>query len=194
MLFRSNIPEAFKDIAGFHFLPSPPKPNNYEPITLLIQRRTFTTWHAHPYDEFLLSQVMGSKKVILFPPNIPEDKNYVCDFLRDELYLEGKSLNKKLNYNPIIAELKEGDALYIPPYWHQAIHTLGAGINFSVIYRWGSPLHKMGNFNSRFVIDNYKDLLWPVNKYTLIVPLIAGSCFTSYIFKRMTGQISCQYI
>ncbi|MCA4899113.1 MAG: cupin-like domain-containing protein [Cytophagales bacterium] len=188
------LPEASTDIAGFHFLPAPSRSKNYVPNRLLIQRRSFTTWHAHFVDEFLLCQVNGAKRVMLFSPNIPQEMGHVWHFLRQELYLEGQSLDKNLDFKPIVADLAEGDALYIPPYWHHAVHPLHSGINFSVVHCWGSPIHKFGKFSNYFVKQLYGSKLWPVNKYTPVMPFLAMGSLASYTFKKMAGKISDQYI
>ncbi|MBA4055269.1 MAG: hypothetical protein C0490_11195 [Marivirga sp.] len=188
------MPEIFQDISGFHFLPTSFKPKNYVRNRLLIQRRSFTTWHAHFVDEFLLCQVNGAKKVMLFSPNIPADLGHVCSFLRHELYLEGETLDKSLDFNPMVAELAEGDALYIPPYWHHAVHPLHSGINFSIVHCWASPIHKFGKFSNYFVKRIYEDKLWPIGKKTPAMLLLAISSFVLYTLGKMTKKVSDQYL
>lgn len=188
------MPEAFKDIAGFNFLPSPKRPNNYIPNRLLIQRRAFTTWHAHSYDEFLLCQVKGAKKVMLFPSEIPSDIEHVTAFLRNERYLNGESLDMTVDFKPVIAELEEGDALYIPPFWHHAVHPQHSEVNFCVIHCWASPIHKFGYLSNYFVRQNYKDLIWPINKNSLKVPLLVLGGLVSLATRAICSKVSRAFL
>jgi hypothetical protein len=158
-----------EDMKGFSFLPSPPAPRNYDRQRIFIYRRASTAWHYHPIDETLMCQVNGGKRVGLLPPDIPRPQ-YVTDYLHNEGYLDGKSLDLALK--PMVVDVDEGDALYIPPFWHHGVVPKDARVGFTVAFCWASPWHKMGDLSNYFVRKLYKDALWPIKKISPVVPFL----------------------
>lgn len=176
------------EMAGFTFLPNPGNPRVYPRMRIFIYRGASTAWHYHDADETLMCQVNGTKKVALLPPSIPHTRE-VVQFLNSEEYLKGKKLDPALGLNPSVAEVGEGDALYIPPYWYHAVAPVDDGIGYTLAFCWKSPWHKMGNFSSYFVRRLYKAAVWPVNPYTPFLPFIAAYAGISYLGGRLFKKI-----
>jgi hypothetical protein len=177
-----------EDVPGFTFLPSPAMPRWYERMRFFAYRRAGTHWHYHGIDETLMCQVKGSKKVGLLSPRIPKIRE-VTRFLQDESYLGGEYLDTSLRLNPYIVDVEEGDALYIPPYWHHVVVPNDGEVGFTVAFCWKSPLHILGNFSNFMVRNVYRQGMWPFNYNTLLLPFIGCYAGLLYLTKKATGQI-----
>ncbi len=160
-----------KETPGFSFLSSKIKPRMYDQRRFFMYRRAATSWHYHNIDETLMCQVSGAKKVALLPPDIPKAKE-ISDFLTNEKYLDNKQLDETLQLEPMIITVEEGDALYIPPYWHHAVVPVDDNIGFTLAYCWKSPWYKLGDFSNYFVRKLYKDGFWPFKLTSLIMPFV----------------------
>lgn len=171
------------DIKGFKFLTRSKMPRVYDRSRLFSYRRAATAWHYHPVDETLMCQVNGSKRVALLPENIPNAK-YVIKFLREERHLRGEVMDKSLDLSPAIVDVDEGDALYIPPYWHHGVVPNDGKVGFTLAYCWSSPWHKFGNLTSYFVRKLYRDAMWPFKSISLFLPFIACYSFVLYLFEK----------
>jgi hypothetical protein len=115
-----------RDVGAFPFLPRPPRSRHYPPHRAFIYRSSFTDWHFHGADEALMCQVVGSKEVLLLPPDRPSwDKIWPImerhgRTFDDERWreLEGASF--------VRAVVEPGDALYIPIFWWHAVEAVDA--------------------------------------------------------------------
>ena len=177
-----------EDLRGFSFLPSAPGPRYYKRIRLFIYRRAATNWHYHGVDETLMCQVNGAKRVALLSPGIPRP-GYVTKFLLREAYLNGEVLDRSLNLAPLITDVAEGDALYIPPYWHHAVVPKDGEIGFTVAFCWRSPLHILGNFSNYFVRNLYKQGMWPLTGYSFLLPVLGCAAGLSYFIQKMLRRM-----
>lgn len=170
------------DLGTFTFMPSPDPPRWYEKRRFFTYRRAHTAWHYHGVDETLMCQVNGAKRVALFSPSIPQAK-HVTHFLLKEKYLEGQALDQNLDLKPIIADVEEGDALYIPPYWHHGVVPKDGEIGFTLAFCWPSPIHILGDFSNFFVRDLYREAMWPLGIKTFLLPLLG--CYAGFMhYKR----------
>jgi hypothetical protein len=86
-------------------------------------------------------------------------------------------------------DVTEGDALYIPPYWHHAVAPVDGEAGFTVAYCWRSPLHKLGNFSNFMVREVYRQGMWPLKPMTLILPFLGCYAGLSYSTKKIAGQL-----
>jgi len=176
------------DIGGFEFLQSAEMPRFYDRMRFFTYRRAATNWHYHGVDETLMCQVNGAKRVLLLSPKIPRP-GYVTKFLLKESYLDGQKLDASLDLKPLVTTVEEGDALYIPPYWHHAVIPEDGEIGFTVAFCWRSPIHKLGNFSDFFVRDVYKQGLKPFSLRALFLPLFGCYAGMSYGIKKLSGQM-----
>ena len=183
---KNQFAKLEEDTPGFPFLPSPEKPRIIPQRRLFIYRRAATAWHYHDIDETLMCQVKGSKKTAIFPPWVPQIE-YLSKFFADELHLQGEALDKSLDLKPAIVDVNEGDALYIPPYWHHGVVPNDGELGFTLAYCWPSPVHILGNFSNYFVRDLYKRKIWPLGKKRMFLPLIEAYAGLSYYMKKATG-------
>jgi hypothetical protein len=184
----SDFEKLEEDIPGFTFLPSPEMPRWYERMRFFAYRRAATNWHYHGVDETLMCQIKGSKKVGLLPPCIPQIK-HVTNFLQEERYLEGQVLDPSLQLNPYTVDVEEGDALYIPPYWHHVVVPNDGEMGFTLAYCWRSPLHILGNFSNYLLRTVYRQGMWPFNPKTLLLPFLG--CYAAFLYytKKIAGKI-----
>lgn len=180
----SRFEKLIDDLPGFKFFPNPPKSRLYDRMRIFMYRRAATTWHYHDTDETLMCQIKGGKKVALFSPGI-KNPMHVAAFMQQELHLEGQSLNPDISLDPFIAYVEEGDALYIPPYWHHGVVPMDGEVGFTLAYCWASPFHKFGDFSNAFVRKLYKDALTPIRKVSFFMPVIAFCGITASLFRKL---------
>jgi hypothetical protein len=183
---KNQFAQLIEDTPGFPFLPSPEKPRVIPQRRLFIYRRAATAWHYHDIDETLMCQVKGSKRTAIFPPGVPQIE-YLSKFFAEELHLKGEVLDKSLDLKPAIVDVNEGDALYIPPYWHHGVVPNDGDLGFTLAYCWPSPLHILGDFKNYFVRDLYKRKIWPSGKSRMFLPLIEAYAGLSYRMKKGKG-------
>jgi hypothetical protein len=177
-----------KDIKDFPFLSPDKMPRMYDHRRFFIYRKASTAWHYHNIDETLMCQVNGGKRVVLLSPRIPHAK-YVAKYLQDEMYLDNIVLDPSLELKSMSVNVEEGDALYIPPYWHHAVAPIDAEVGFTLAYCWRSPWHIMGNFSNYFVRDLYKKAIWPLNKFTPFLPFLGFYAGASYYLRSGTKRL-----
>ena len=135
-----------------------------------------------------MSQVKGAKLVALLPPDMPK-ADYVTDFLENELYLEGKTLDKSLDLKPRLVTVEEGDALYIPPHWFHCVVPKDGEVGFTFITGFRSPWHIYGNFRSYFVRKLYKRVMRDSSfGIKLMVPVWGSFAAASHYWSKLTGK------
>ncbi|MEW7293176.1 cupin-like domain-containing protein [Aquimarina sp. 2304DJ70-9] len=173
-----------KEMPGFSFLSNKIKPRMYDQRRFFMYRRAATSWHYHNIDETLMCQVSGAKKVVLLPPDVPKAK-YICEFLTNEHYMDGKQIDETLKLEPMIVTVEEGDALYIPPYWHHAVVPVDDNIGFTLAYCWKSPWYKLGDFSNYFVRKLYKDGFWPLKITSLLMPFVGIISITHHFTNKI---------
>jgi Cupin-like domain len=183
----SGFAGVISDLPGFTFLPTSKLPRYYYRMRFFMYRRAATNWHYHGVDESLMCQVNGTKRVALLSPNIPRPK-YVKDFLKDECYLNEQPFDPSLDLRPMVVDVEEGDALYIPPYWHHIVVPTDGEIGFTVAFCWKSPTHILGNFSNFFVRDIYREVMKPFRPRTIKIAFRAAYAGVLYSLRRLTGR------
>jgi hypothetical protein len=176
-----------KDVKDFPFVSSSVMPRMYDHRRFFIYRKAATSWHYHNIDETLMCQVNGTKKVALLSPDIPNAK-YVTDFLFKEKYLSGQTLDQSLELKPMLVTVEEGDALYIPPYWHHGVVPNDNEVGFTLAYCWRSPWHKFGNLSNYFVRKLYSDGFKLRQPISAALPFIAVYAGIVYAGRKITGK------
>jgi cupin-like protein len=179
--------KVINDLEEFPFFTPELRPRMYDHRRFFTYRKAGTAWHYHNIDETLMCQINGAKTVALLSPGIPDAK-HVTDFLTKELYLDGRSLDRSLDLKPFIVDVEEGDALYIPPYWHHVVIPKDAEIGFTLAYCWRSPWHKFGDFSNFFVRELYKRALWPIKPITPVVPFLAFYSWVKYHSRKIARK------
>ena len=82
-------------------------------------------------------------------------------------------MDPSLKLSSYVVDVLEGDALYIPPYWHHGVVPTDANVGFTLAYCWASPIHILGDFSNYFVRSLFLKGLWPIKKISFALPFIA---------------------
>lgn len=185
----NEFSEVFKDIGDFKFLKNAKKSFWYEPFRFFSYRQASTAWHVHGVDETLMCQVNGAKKVAILAPDIASPKK-VSKYLEKECYLnDDKGINELDQLSPLLVNVEETDALYIPPYWFHAVVPKDDEVGFTLAYCWRSPVHVMGDMSNHFVREIYKQGIWPIKLISPIVPVIAIIASTAFYGRKLVMSL-----
>jgi hypothetical protein len=139
--------ELLSDLGRVPFLSKADPAFTYAPARYFFYRNAGTTWHYHPFDETLMCQIVGTKKIGLLNTNTPFNKAVRDIFLQEDYYsdpgafaaLDGADLPW------FSATLEEGDSLYIPPLWWHGVVPLTETFGATATVTWRSPLHVDAN-------------------------------------------------
>lgn len=100
--------------------------------------------HTHfDSDRNTFVQLLGSKRFVLWPPN---QTARLCPFPRlhplwhkSRVAFEAPDLAACGSYagsSALVAEVRAGDVLYVPPFWWHTVETLSPSLSLSTISRW----------------------------------------------------------
>jgi quercetin dioxygenase-like cupin family protein len=139
--------ELLSDLGRVSFLSKAEPAFSYPAARYFFYRNAGTTWHYHPFDETLMCQIVGAKKIGLLPTDNPFNKS-VRDMFFKENYYDDASAFAALG-DPELpwfsATLEEGDSLYIPPLWWHGVIPLDETFGATATVTWRSPLHVDAN-------------------------------------------------
>lgn len=175
-----------KDTPGFPFLPDAGIPRKYPRKRILMYHRASSNWHFHPMDETLMCQVSGSKRITVFPPHLPEMRT-VSRFLDQDRYLSGEQLDPSINVKPMTADVEEGDAMYIPPFWYHGLYPTQDEVGFTLVYCWKSPWHVMGDMSNYLLRDLYKRHPYMFKNNQLLIKSFSGYAWLRHLIWK-AGQ------
>jgi hypothetical protein len=133
--------ELLSDLGGFPFLTKAEAAFCYPPARYFFHRNAGTTWHYHPFDETLMCQVIGAKKIGLVSGNSPANLKLRQIFFTEDYYDDPAAFDA-LDDDSVrwfSATVDEGDALYIPPLWWHGVIPLSHGFGATAAVTWRSP-------------------------------------------------------
>ena len=111
------------------------------PVRHFFYRNAGTTWHYHPFDETLMCQVIGPKKVGLVSAGTRYQKALHSIFFQEDYYdgvpMPAWFADPDLSW--FSATLDEGDALYIPPLWWHGVVPASPEFGVTTAVVWRSP-------------------------------------------------------
>jgi quercetin dioxygenase-like cupin family protein len=139
--------ELLSDLGQVSFLSKAEPAYTFPPARYFFYRNAGTTWHYHPFDETLMCQVIGVKRIGLLNTDTPFHKVVRDIFLKEEYYDDASAFgvlhNMELPW--FSATLEEGDSLYIPPLWWHGVIPIGESFGATATVTWRSPLHVDAN-------------------------------------------------
>ena len=135
------------DLGSFSFLSNMQPGFCYPSVRYFFYRNAGTTWHYHSFDETLMCQIVGSKKIGLLDVNNPSGWVIRNMFLYENYYDDPGAFdgfdNTGLRW--FEASLDPGDTLYIPPLWWHGIVTTTTSFGSTASITWQSPPHVVAN-------------------------------------------------
>ena len=139
--------ELLSDLGRVSFLSKAEPAFSYPPARYFFYRNAGTTWHYHPFDETLMCQIVGAKKIGLLKTDTPFNKAVRDIFFREDYYNDASAFEALNNVDLpwFSASLEEGDSLYIPPLWWHGIIPVGESFGATATVTWRSPLHVDAN-------------------------------------------------
>ncbi len=139
--------ELLSDLGRVSFLSRAEPAFSYPPARYFFYRNAGTTWHYHPFDETLMCQIVGAKKIGLLNVDTPLNKTVRDIFFRESYYADAAAFDALGNVDLpwCSATLEEGDSLYIPPLWWHGVIPLSESFGATATVTWRSPLHVDAN-------------------------------------------------
>lgn len=104
---------------------------------------TFTDWHFHDTDETVTVQAVGRKRLVLAPPDRRSWNFFLPAMTKPggvawEQVRDNVEAFRKLDIT--VAELEEGDAIFIPAYWWHVADSWHNELGITVAMVFRSPL------------------------------------------------------
>jgi hypothetical protein len=149
LLPSSPFGSLLSDVDTFPFLPRLTSSRRYPRYRAFFYRNSYTDWHYHPVDEALMSQIVGTKEVLLLPPDsvtwnaltsVLRRNSHMCDFDFDQA-----PEFKRLRPHRVL--VTPGDALYIPAFWWHAVESVEDKFGITVATTFRTPLQVCGDLS-----------------------------------------------
>ncbi len=174
----SELGPLHKDLGDFPFLKTLSGSRMYPPYRAFIYRHSYTDWHYHATDETFMTQVVGTKEVLLLPPH-QETWDALWPVVCQTGHLFGVDVARFPRFGkivPIRVVVKPGDALYIPAYWWHAVASIDNEFGVTVAATFSTPLHINGNLRypatRRFIKRFWRSRRAPMIAGALVAALV----------------------
>lgn len=135
------------DLGTYPFLKSLVGSRMYAQYRAFFYRHSYTDWHYHPTDEAIMTQVVGTKEVLLLAPD-QSSWEALWQMIQQQGYVYGFDpvrfpLMQKMRPYRVVVE--EGDGLYIPAYWWHAVASIDDQWGVTVAATFKTPAHILGD-------------------------------------------------
>lgn len=140
---RTGLQALNDDVGTFSFVRNLTGSRMYPSIRAFFYRHSYTDWHYHASDEALMTQVVGSKEVLLLPPD-QASWDAMWPVLCKTGYGFGVDHKRFPKYSAIVPSrviVGPGDALFIPTYWWHAVASIDNQFGITVAATFKTPLH-----------------------------------------------------
>lgn len=139
--------ELLGDIGELRFLNNPKSGLIYPDQRYFMYKGGGTGWHLHPCDETLLCQIVGEKTIGLLKGDAGQNKVVKEIFSKESYWDDGACFTSthSAHLRPLIATIRPGDALYLPPFWWHGVVPTSPGFGISMAKCWRSPGHIGGD-------------------------------------------------
>jgi hypothetical protein len=147
IVVEARTTELLADLGGLSFMSGAQPAFTYEAARFFFYRNAGTLWHFHSFDETLMSQIMGSKKIGLLKTNTPSYPRLRALFCSEGYYDDPAAFDgfDDSGLEWFSAELNAGDALYIPPLWWHGVIPTHETFGATTAVTWRSPPHVIAN-------------------------------------------------
>lgn len=181
---KSKLGPLHLDLGDFKFLPTLAGSRMYAPHRAFIYRHSYTDWHYHATDETFMTQVVGTKEVLLLPPDRATwEALWPVVRTTGRLYdVDTARFPRFAQIVPLRVVVRPGDALYIPAYWWHAVASIDNQFGVTVASTFATPLHVNGDLRlpaTRRFIKRF----W----FSRLGPMIAVSVLAS-LLRRAAGK------
>jgi len=175
--YISGIPlEKLEALRGDYHWPGIVPPNAGNRLALFfVGRSSVTGYHFHPYDEAILTQITGKKKIILCEPD-QLAKMYAYPALNpfyrwsrvDPEHPDPESFPAFRDIKPLVCEIQAGEMLFIPLHWWHAVY--GPELSMSVTFFWAASIRQY-----RFPDPGWRCLTnWVLHRYPRVQRVVRG--------------------
>lgn len=180
---HSKLGPLHEDLGDFPFLKALSGSRMYPPYRAFIYRHSYTDWHYHATDETFMTQVVGTKEVLLLPPDQATwDALWPVVCQTGQLYdVDVARFPRFGQMVPMRVVVRPGDALYIPAYWWHAVASIDNQFGITVAATFRTPLHINGNLRypaTRRFIKRY----WRSRRAPMITAALAAA-----LLRRVVG-------
>ena len=178
------------DLSEFDFVNIKTSLSFYQRYMAFLCRSTFTDWHYHPGAEAIMSQIVGTKEVLLLSPS-KKNWDILMSVIQKYLFtyeVDIKNLPEFQDLELYKVLMKPGDSLYIPVNWWHLVTSNDHHFGATFVHWFDPPANRMFDPASpcsrRFMLIRFKQLGFK-SLFINIKFLIKGSLF--YLRKIFFG-------
>lgn len=159
----------------FTFLPHPPPPRFFYTVwAAMFYKNSYSDWHFHAGTDAIMCQVLGTKDVVLLPPD-QTSWDQIVPVHREELKVYEVNLDKFPAYallKPFRVVVRPGDGLFIPVNWWHAVQAEPRRFGVTVPFSWDTPYCDLRQPATR----HFLRALW-LRKKTLTAKMLAEATY-----------------